>query len=124
MQKRAIIIGCQNCRGNLKGKYSIKFCCWKCFREFYSKEKHPLWKGGLKNRPDGYIRDSKSDKYIHRIVMEKFLKRKLKRSENIHHIDGDPKNNNISNLIILSNSEHRKLEVKSQKRNKHGKFTK
>ncbi len=124
-KKKAIILGkCEGCKGKLKGKYSIRFCGRKCYFKWYQGKNHLNWKGGTKTRPDGYIRDSKTDKYIHRIVMEKFLRRKLLTSENIHHIDGNPKNNDISNLIILSNSEHRKVEVKKQKRNKYGIFTK
>lgn len=42
----------------------------------------------------------------HRVVMEQYLGRKLAVEENIHHIDGNRANNNISNLIIMTNSEH------------------
>jgi len=33
----------------------------------------------------------------------------LPRSQVVHHIDGNPLNNELSNLVILSNSEHIKL---------------
>ena len=48
----------------------------------------------------------------HRYVMEKHIGRKLKSSEHVHHIDGNSFNNHISNLIILTNSEHQKLEYR------------
>ena len=86
-----------------------KYCSRLCYGKDNRGENNCSWKGGFKTRPDGYIRDSRTDKYIHRIVMEKFLGRKLKTEENIHHKDGNPKNNNIDNLEILTNSEHRKL---------------
>ena len=52
----------------------------------------------------------------HRWVMEQHLGRKLTRSEVIHHIDGDPHNNNIENLQLLTQSEHIKLEISQLKR--------
>lgn len=42
----------------------------------------------------------------HRVVMEKFLGRKLLPEEQVHHIDNNPLNNSIGNLQILSRSEH------------------
>lgn len=39
-------------------------------------------------------------KLEHRDKMEKKLGRKLKRSEIVHHIDGDPTNNDIDNLQL------------------------
>jgi len=108
---------CKNCRNNF---YHIdkrqKFCNRKCFLSWNLGKNHHGWKGGIKTRPDGYVRDSKTDKYVHRLVMERHLGRQLKSWEHIHHKDGNPKNNVIDNLMVLTNSEHRKLEVKTQKR--------
>lgn len=87
-----------------------RFCNKDCYLDSMKRENHPNWKGGIKHRPDGYMRDSKTDKYIHRLVMEKYLGRELKTWEHVHHIDGNPQNNNIKNLQVLTNSEHRKLE--------------
>jgi Zn finger protein HypA/HybF involved in hydrogenase expression len=42
----------------------------------------------------------------HRRLAEEILDRKLKRSEVLHHIDGDPKNNDLSNLIVLLRKYH------------------
>jgi len=42
--------------------------------------------------------------------------------EHVHHIDGDPTNNKIENLEIVSNSEHRKGHAAKQLRDKGGKF--
>lgn len=48
--------------------------------------------------------------YEHRIIMEQHLGRKLKSTEIVHHIDGNPQNNDISNLELLnSQSEHAKM---------------
>lgn len=101
-----------------------KFCNRVCYFKHNTGDNHYYWRGGIKRRPDGYLRDSKTDKYIHRMVMEAYLGRELKAEEHIHHIDGDPSNNDIKNLAMLSNSEHRKLENKTAKRNKYGRYTK
>ena len=45
----------------------------------------------------------------HRYVMEQHLGRKLLHNEIVHHIDENKSNNNISNLQIMSKSEHSKL---------------
>jgi hypothetical protein len=39
---------------------------------------------------------------LHRVVAEKFLRRRLKRAEHIHHGDGNKTNNRASNLFFFS----------------------
>ena len=84
------------------------------------------WAGG-KYLSHGYIRILKpshptscKDGYIleHRYKIEKYLKRKLKISEIVHHIDGNKMNNNISNLSILTRRNHAILHT--LKNNKFG----
>jgi hypothetical protein len=50
-------------------------------------------------------------RHEHRVIMEKHLGRSLRSDEIVHHIDGDKTNNDISNLIIMSQSEHAKLHA-------------
>lgn len=83
----------------------------RCFNKgrFKTKSFHPRWNGGkyIKNgyvfvlSPDhpnknchGYIR-------LHRLLMEKKLGRFLKKTEVVHHVDGNKKNNNIENLYLF-----------------------
>lgn len=54
--------------------------------------------------------------YKHREVMEEYIGRKLNSDEHIHHIDEDPKNNSISNLKIVTISEHAKIHKPSKYR--------
>ena len=43
---------------------------------------------------------------MHRYVMEHHLGRKLLPTEDVHHIDGDKTNNDISNLEVVTHGEH------------------
>ena len=121
---------CQNCKRALmrKANESLhdfevrKFCGRECFFKYNVGEHSTSYKGGFKTDSDGYIKETRSDQYVHRLVMEKHLGRKLKNSEHIHHKDGNPGNNNIRNLVICSNSEHRILEAKKLQRGKDGKW--
>ena len=45
----------------------------------------------------------------HRLVAEKKLGRFLTKREDVHHIDGNKQNNQSSNLMVVSRSEHRLL---------------
>ena len=92
-----------------------------------SGKNNPMWNKKPHNynengseRKDGYIRITINKKRVlkHRYIMEKFLNRKLFKNEIIHHIDGNNKNNELKNLIILTQSEHSKLH------NKNGRFSK
>lgn len=57
-----------------------------------------------------YKRCMKEGKFVyeHRWLMEQKIKRKLNRHEHVHHINGNPKDNRVENLEILSNSDHAK----------------
>lgn len=74
------------------------------------------WKGGISTDGAGYLRDNKTKIRIHREVVEKYLGRKLNREEQVHHLDGNKMNNVISNLIILSASNHTKIHWYNRKR--------
>ena len=92
-------------------------------------EEHHFWKGGVtyRNRqgnyskykikyvscPDKFKEMSRKDGYVteHRLLVAQIIGRYLKRSECVHHIDHNPENNDISNLMLFkTNSEHKKYE--------------
>jgi len=75
-------------------------------------DKNPMWKGG--HTSEGYPVVYKDGRKIreHRYVMEKHIGRRLKASEEVHHLDGNKFNNDIDNLIILSKADHAKLHWK------------
>lgn len=45
----------------------------------------------------------------HRVVAERVLGRRLKRHEEVHHIDGNKRNNKNENLLICTRAYHRAL---------------
>lgn len=97
------------------------FCSRECFykNENYKPpikkgEKNNNWKGGI-SESRGYLihtAGEHTNKAIHRLIAEKALGRKLKRTETVHHIDGDKQNNKNNNLLICSNSYHQWLSAK------------
>ena len=76
------------------------------------------WNGGKNLRSNGYIeiyspnhpnKNARGYVYEHQLVAEMMLGRYLKENEVVHHIDFNKTNNESSNLIVLTNSEHVKL---------------
>jgi hypothetical protein len=48
---------------------------------------------------------------FHRWVVEQMLGRELCSAEVVHHVDGNPLNNDSENLVVLSRSEHHRLHA-------------
>lgn len=87
---------------------------------FKSHDTNPAWKGGRHIAGNGYVEifmpnhpNANVRKYVyeHQLVMERKIGRPLKKGEVVHHIDGDKTNNKISNLLLLTASEHAKLHA-------------
>lgn len=94
------VFSCERCGCQFEGKKAgRRFCSRACHNRSIV---HP-------------VRESKSYRMmsingacvrVHRYVMEQHLGRKLRSDEVVHHKDGNKQNNDISNLEIVSPSEH------------------
>ena len=51
-------------------------------------------------------------KHTHRVIAEQMLGRPLEKGEIVHHIDGNKRNNDPSNLMVMTQSEHCRLHFK------------
>jgi len=97
-------------------KYLVKFNIPKRKKlEQIAIQPSATYKGGISIK-EGYVNiltneNGKKGKYQyqHRIIVEQQLGRKLKKNEVVHHIDGNKQNNVLTNLIVLSNTDHMKL---------------
>ena len=54
----------------------------------------------------------RTKKALHHYIWEQFHKRKVPEGHVIHHKDGDKHNNNIENLQLMTDIDHRSLESK------------
>lgn len=63
-----------------------------------------------RNEQDGDSYYKYNNQHIHRTIAEAHVGRKLLKDEIVHHIDFDPRNNDISNLLITSRKKHKSIE--------------
>jgi hypothetical protein len=76
-------------------------------------DKHWNWKGkkllSKSSKNLTYIRIPQKDggwEYEHRIIAEQKIGRKIRKGEDVNHIDGNPLNNKPDNLEVLSHRDH------------------
>ena len=68
------------------------------------------------NTGEGKSYTKKYGRHEHRAIAEQILGRELLPGETVHHIDGDKRNNDPRNILILeSQSEHAKLHMRERK---------
>jgi hypothetical protein len=70
----------------------------------------PPFSGGVvEHSKGGYLRITAGplrNCYVHIVVAEAKIGRKLRRDEHVHHIDGDERNPHPDNLIVLGEDVH------------------
>lgn len=98
---------------------------YKSYSEKMSGKNNSAWKGGVTifrkhgnysgvkyiRCPKEYLQMARKDGYImeHRLIVAQQLNRILLRQEVVHHIDHDPTNNNIKNLMLFANNKLHKM---------------
>ncbi|MBR4419672.1 MAG: HNH endonuclease [Clostridia bacterium] len=104
----------------------INFCCHKCYYKYVKEYKTPKeYKEKVRTGywyENGYkvLYNNGNSIKEHIFVMQKYIGRKLKPNEVVHHMDGNKTNNDIHNLQLMTSSEHSKLhrekEIKQGKK--------
>lgn len=111
--------------GNARNLY----CSRQCKGKALSGDRHPMWSGG-RLVVGGYVLvydpdSTNKTRYTleHRLVMERHIGRKLKKTEVVHHINEDTQDNRIENLQLCENqSEHKKIHDPFRERNEFGQY--
>lgn len=107
----------QPCRKS-RAKYCSKVCMYKGIPKG---SEHKNFRGGRKKHSRGYWYIYKPDDkqakkggyvYEHRWLVEQKIGRTIdSKKEHVHHIDGNPSNNNLENLVLLSHRDHHRIHL-------------
>lgn len=92
-------------------------CMGKLKQSIFYGNQNPNWKGGRAKHSDGRILvysplhpntilPNRTHILEYRLIAEQKVGRHLKRSEVVHHINGDVTDNRLENLEIITQSEH------------------
>lgn len=99
-------------RAHGNAQYCSKSCIWKATRgpEFNARiSRETVAARATKQRRTGKLAHTYikfGGRHEHRVVAEKKLGRALRRGEIVHHIDGNPKNNDPNNLMVITQRQH------------------
>lgn len=92
---------CKTCSKKFKNRKPVAdFCTRACYHAFYSGEQSHLYGNGFRTKYRTVWIDGVAKKE-HRVLMAAWLGRRLKKSEVVHHIDGNGLNNAAVNLHLF-----------------------
>jgi capsid portal protein len=125
---------CKQCNSVITNKRNKEHCSKACANKTIAQKrnqtgkKNPHWKGGRKLSTQGYVMilTPEGYQYEHRLIVEEILGRKLEEWEEVHHEDENKQNNDPSNLVVKTKSEHlsdhAKEWVKNRQRDEKGRL--
>jgi hypothetical protein len=116
---------CQACGKVFLGMKTARYCSREC-------SGRGMWRQGIANRfepteakrvryvtvrrPGHPMADKQGRVYEHRLVMADRLGRALLPSECVHHKNGNPRDNRVENLEIVTTGEHSRRHVSRPRR--------
>lgn len=109
MRRSPLLVWCMNCHKEMLippsriAENRGKFCSRICQHIYYAT--HDLAKRHA-TRKNGHHR------FDYQVLAEMALGRPLRRGEVVHHVDGNPRNNERGNLVICTQSFHRFLHMR------------
>lgn len=84
---------------------------------------------GVSEKPNGYLevtRGRHKGRGLHVLIAEQHIGRRLHPNEVVHHIDGDKRNNSLSNLQVMTRADHARIHalenLKNRRRKQNGQF--
>jgi hypothetical protein len=108
-----------------KGHVAWSASSTTALKERFTGPSNPSWKGGVTYRrrrgnyvsvryvrcPPEYAAMARTDGYVmeHRLVVARHLGRALSRAECVHHINHDPLDNRLENLMLFASNQDHKL---------------
>jgi len=120
-------LNCQHCQAEFYvPQYranTAKYCSPRCTalahpqNTLKAQENSPIIKRSKDKKASAFPKNYKTikinGKWVreHRWLMEQHLGRQLETWEQVHHIDGNHLNNDLSNLEVLSNADHQRKEL-------------
>ena len=114
-----------NQRGK-KREFSEK---WKANLKASLIKRGELYSKGMSVKPSGYLeytRGKNKFRSVHVVTVENQIGRKMRKNEVVHHKDHNKLNNDISNLELMTRSEHASIHAKEnytkRSRNEYGQF--
>ena len=96
---------CELCGENFKSwSKNGRFCSTNCYHNYSRINSSNATNNYSRAQGGGYS-------FAHRRIAELVLNRKLGVNEVVHHMDGNPNNNEFDNLVVMSRSDHVKLHA-------------
>lgn len=126
-RKRAVFLWDENLIRELSEKYTVReiatiFNCsnhavYEAFGRFGLKTKTGHLPKGRRIVRMSPNKDASKKRQIleHRLMVEEKLGRKLTKNEHVHHINENPLDNTIDNLVVMTHKEHLSLHIKNRK---------
>ncbi len=83
-----------------------RFCSMSCRSKTVARSNAAARGDAQRDRGEGRTYRKRNGRHEHRLVAEQTLGRPLKAGEIVHHIDGNIRNNDPSNLQVMTQAEH------------------